>query len=47
MKLGGVYFLADVRNMVSKFWQKESYGVSERQKPNILPQTEQRALNFF
>ena len=33
--------------MVSKFWQIESYGVSERQNPNILPQTEQRALNIF
>ena len=34
-------------NMVSKFLQIRSYGVSEKQIPNILPQTEQRALNVL
>ena len=33
--------------MVSKFWQIDSYGVSEKQNPNILPQTEQRPLNVL
>ena len=37
----------DLGKMVSKFWQMESYGVSEKQNPNILPQTEQRALNIL
>ena len=37
----------DLGNMVSKFWQIESYGVSEKQNANILPQTEQRALNIL
>ena len=37
----------DLVNMVSKFWQIESHGVSEKQNPNILPQTEQRALNIY
>ena len=37
----------DLVNMASKFWQIESHGVSEKQNPNILPQTEQRALNIY
>ena len=37
----------DLGNMVSKFWQIESCGISEKQNPNILPQMEQRALNIL
>ena len=37
----------DLGNMVSKFWQMESYGVSEKQNPNSLRQTERRALNIL
>ena len=37
----------DPENTVSKILQIESYGVLEKQKPNILPQTEQHALNVL
>ena len=37
----------DPENIVSKILQIESYGVLEKQKPNILPQTEQHALNVL
>ena len=33
--------------MVSKFWEIESYGVSEEQSSSILPEIEQRALNIL
>ena len=33
--------------MVPKFWQIESYSVSEKQNPDILPQMEQRALDIL
>ena len=32
---------------ILKFWKIESYGVLEKQKPNILPQMEQHALNIL
>ena len=33
--------------MVSKFWEIESYGVSEEQSSSILAEIEQRALNIL
>ena len=33
--------------MVSKFWEIESYGVSDKQSLSILPETEQRVLNIL
>ena len=38
---------SDLGNTVTKFWQIDPYGVSEKQSPNIFPQTEQRALNIL
>ena len=37
----------DLGNMASKFWQTESYGVSKKQNPNILSQTEFIYLFFI
>ena len=37
----------DLGNIVSKFCRIEWYGVSEKQNPNILPRTEQSALNIL
>ena len=33
--------------MVSRFWQIESCGVSEKQSSSILPETAQRPLNIL
>ena len=33
--------------MVSKLWEIESSGVSEKQSSSILPETEQQALNIL
>ena len=33
--------------MVSKFWEIESYGVSEEPSSSVLPEIEQRALNIL
>ena len=38
---------SDLGNTVTKFWQIDPYRVSEKQSPNIFPQTEQRALNIL
>ena len=38
---------SNIDEMVSKFWEIESYGLSENQNSSILPEIEQRALNIL